>query len=264
MYLSWFKTNRMKSGPSLLLLWLCILSACTPTEPDNDRHANPPAEGFNLAHSDPAAVELADSIMVAMGGRKNWDKTRFISWNFFGRRDLVWDKRTGRVRIESKPDSTIYLVNVNSLEGRVQVKGQEITEKDSLQKMLELGKKIWINDSYWLVMPFKLKDTGVTLKYLGEDKLKNGDRCNVLELTFQNVGVTPQNKYHVFVDLKDNLVKQWAFFSHADQDSANFIRPWDNYKKYGSILLSADRSDDGGPRNVKVHDTLPDKVFTEF
>lgn len=225
---------------------------------------NPPAKGFDLANSDPAAVELADSIMAAMGGRKNWDKTRFISWNFFGRRNLVWDKAEGRVRIESIPDSSIYLVNINTLKGRVQIKGKELTDPDSLQKVLARAKSIWINDSYWLVMPFKLKDTGVTLKYLGEDSTATGLKCNVLELTFKNVGDTPQNKYGVYVDLKDNLVKQWAYYKDASQDSASQIRPWDNYKKYGDILLSADRSDNKGPGNVRVEEKLPDEIFNKF
>jgi hypothetical protein len=113
-------------------------------------------------------------------------------------------------------------------------------------------------------MPFKLKDNGVTLKYLGEDTLMNGDRCNSLQLTFQEVGDTPQSKYLVYVDLKDNLVKQWAYFSNATQDSANFLRRWDNYKRYGKILLSADRSDSSGPRNVSVAQTLNHKLFTEL
>lgn len=230
-----------------------------------DRPAlNPPAEGFDLAHSDPAAVELADSIMVAMGGRESWDDTRFISWNFFGRRNLVWDKQTGNVRIESIPDSTVYLVNVNDLKGRVRVRGHEITEPDSLTKMLEKGKSIWINDSYWLVMPFKLKDTGVTLKYLGEDTTLSGVKCNLLELTFEGVGVTPNNKYRAYVDLEDNLVKQWAYYKEASQDSPTQIWPWDNYRKYGGILLSADRSDNRGPRDVRVDEKLPKELFTEF
>ncbi|MEJ1710186.1 hypothetical protein, partial [Escherichia coli] len=91
--------------------------------------------------------------------------------------------------IESKNDSTIYLVNITTGEGRVQIKGQELTEPDSLRRqMLERAKNIWINDSYWLVMPFKLKDTGVTLKYLGQDTLRGLPYYNVLQLTFQNVG----------------------------------------------------------------------------
>lgn len=245
----------------VVLIWSCSTGS---NEPKSLSEQNPAAEGFDSIGSDPAATELADSIMHAMGGRENWDKTRFISWNFFGRRNLVWDKHQGRVRIESLPDSTIYLVNINTGEGRVRVKGTELTEPDTLKKMLSKAKSIWINDSYWLVMPFKLKDTGVTLKYMGEDSLENGQRYNVLQLTFSNTGDTPQNKYKLFVDIQDKLIKQWAYFADAKRDTPNFVRPWDNYKPYGSILLSADRSDNGGPKNVKVDETLPDATFTEF
>lgn len=246
-------------------LIVVVLYGCSKQAPETAiSDANPPADGFDMSHSDPAAVELADSIMAAMGGRANWDKTRFISWNFFGARNLVWDKQLGRVRIEDLKDSITYLVDLNTLEGRVKVKGQELTLPDSLKKMLNKAKSIWINDSYWLVMPFKLKDSGLTLKYLGEDTLQTGSKCNVLQLTFSNIGDTPQNKYLLYVDLADNLVKQWAYYNQSNQDSANFTRPWDNHQKYGDILLSADRSDGGGPKNVSVDTTLPENLFKEF
>ncbi len=244
-------------------IFVAALAGCQQDAGTSTGHDNPPAPGFDLAHSDPAAVELADSVMAAMGGRKNWDETRFISWTF-GKRHLVWDKKDGNVRIESQPDSTIYLVNINDSKGRVQIRGQELTEPDSLQKMLSKAKSIWINDSYWLTMPFKLKDTGVTLKYLGEDTMLTGARANVMELTFEKVGDTPNNKYQVYVDLRDNLVKQWAYFKDASQDSASAVWPWDNYKKYGNILLSANRSNDRGPRDVRVDEKLDRDVFTRF
>ncbi len=250
----------------LVFAFVITLSACkiNPSESDASEQVNPPAEGFDMANSDPAAITLADSIMLAMGGREAWDNTRFISWNFFGNRDLVWDKKMGRVRIEALKDSNIYLLNLNSMEGKVSVKGQELAPGDSLTKMLTRAKSMWINDSYWLVMPFKLKDSGLTLKFIGQDTLLTGAKCNVLELLFQNVGDTPQNKYRICVDHSDNLVKQWSYFKEASQDSANFTRPWDNYQKYRNILLSADRSDNGGPRNVKVDETLPEEIFTAF
>lgn len=240
--------------------------SCQPSTENTDETLvlNPPAAGFNMADSDPAAIELADSVMMAMGGRKNWDATRYISWNFFGRRNLVWDKQGNRVRIESMPDSTVYLLDMNSMQGRVQTKGQELTEPDSLSKMLNRAKSIWINDSYWLVMPFKLKDSGVTLKYLGEDTLANNKYYNRLQLTFDKVGDTPQNKYDVYVDVNENRVKYWSYYKDAEQDTASWTRPWDNYQKYGTIVLSADRSDGGGPKNVKVDQELPDALFKEF
>ena len=257
------KLIAMKYGFTCIALVLLIWS-CSAPEPKTLAEQNPAMPGFDSVGSDPAAIELADSIMNAMGGRENWDNTRFISWNFFGRRNLVWDKHQGRVRIESLPDSITYLVNINSGEGKVRVKNSQITEPDSLKKMLAKAKSIWINDSYWLVMPFKLKDSGVTIKYMGEDTVADGKRYNVLQLTFSNVGDTPQNKYKLYVDIQEKLVKQWAFYADNKKDTPNFVRPWDNYQRYGKILLSADRSDNGGPKNVKVEETLPDALFTEF
>ena len=254
----------MKNAIYLVLfvsaLWSCGQRQSDPETP----FGNPAAEGFNLLESDPAAIELADSIMLAMGGRKNWDNTRYISWNFFGRRNLVWDKQGERVRIESLPDSTTYLLSLKDMTGKVKIKNQELTTPDSLKKMLNRARSIWINDAYWLVMPFKLKDSGVTLKYLGEDTLTNSQRYNVLQLHFENVGDTPQNKYKLYVDIREKLIRYWSYYAQADQDTASFTRPWDNYQNYGGILLSADRSDGGGPKNVKVDEQLPETLFTEF
>ena len=224
---------------------------------------NPPMEGFNLAGSDSAAIVLADRVMKAMGGRKAWNSTHYIAWNFFGMRHLVWDKYKGDVRISYPQNDMEVIVNINTLEGRVMKDGEEVENADSLKKYLEMGQNIWINDAYWLVMPYKLKDSGVTLKYLGEQKTESGDSADVLELTFENVGETPQNKYHVFIDKDTHLVSQWAYYAEASQDTPNFVLPWKNYEKYGDILLSGDR----GERQlteIEVLDNVPDHTFKDF
>ena len=123
-----------------LLVIVVSLYACNRLN-ETTGFENPASEGFDLANSDPAAVELADSIMVAMGGWENWDNTRFISWNSFGIRNLIWDKKEERARIESLKDSTTYLVDLKTLTGKVFIKGQEVTRSDSLKKHVEPGKK---------------------------------------------------------------------------------------------------------------------------
>jgi hypothetical protein len=223
---------------------------------------NPPADGFNMESSDPTAIEIADLVMEAMGGRASWDVTRYLAWDFLGARKLVWDKFTGNVRVDI-PDGTVYLVNIHDGSGKVYKQGREVIDPDSLAKELEIGKSIWINDSYWLVMPFKLKDSGVTLKHLGTRKTLEGTPSHVLELTFQDVGVTPQNRYRIYVDTTTNLVNQWAFYRESSQDSANFVLPWGDYKQYGDILLSEER----GERDlaeIMVFEALPEEVFTSF
>jgi hypothetical protein len=66
------------------------------------------------------------------------------------------------------------------------------------------------------------------------------------------------------VDKQAKLIRHWAYYSDATQAGANFVRPWDNYQKYGNILLSGDRTDGGGPKNIKVDESLPETLFTEF
>ena len=250
---------------SFLLLYTLLFS-CAPQQNKEQENTelNPAAEGFNIEQSDPAAIELADSVMQAMGGRKAWDNIQYLSWTFFGKRKLTWDKHQARVRIESFADSAIYILDMKSMTGKVSIKNTEITEADSLNKLLQKAKSIWINDSYWLVMPFKLKDTGVTLKYMGEDSVKTVGKCNILEMTFKQVGDTPQNKYWVYVDKKDNLVKQWAYFEDASQELPSAVWPFDNYVSIAGVKFSSNRSDGKGPSDLAIFQSLPEHVFTEF
>ncbi len=244
----------------LAMAALALFQMC---QPETQEQGNPPMAGFNQAGSDKKATELADAVMAAQGGRQNWDKTRYITWNFFDSRKLLWDKATGNVRIEYLKEDMKVLLNVNSGEGQVYRNGTELTQPDSVAKYVTQGKEAWINDSYWLVMPFKLKDSGVTLKYQGEDTTEAGKAADVLQLTFENVGVTPENRYKIFVDKESNLVSQWAYFQQANDSVPAFVMPWQDYQTYGHIKLSGDRGK-AKLTDIKVLDEVPEKAFTSF
>jgi hypothetical protein len=226
---------------------------------------NPAAEGFNLEASDAKAIAIADEVMQANGGRKAWDKTRYLSWKFFTFRQLTWDRYTGDVRIHDLKSDTKILMNVNTGIGKVMRKGELLTDSLELSKALDRGKKILINDSYWLIMPMKLKDSGVTLKYVREDNNKEGNPADVLQLTFDKVGVTPENKYWIFVDKKTRLVSQWSFFRKADDEKPEFENVWSEYMPYGKILLSGSRGrEEGKMGDIKASRKIDRKIFTEF
>ncbi|HEB62145.1 MAG TPA: hypothetical protein ENI82_03240 [Bacteroidetes bacterium] len=227
---------------------------------NKEKIENPPAKGFHQSASDDKAIAIADEVMQAMGGRQNWDKTNILHWNFFGIRTLTWNKKTGELRIEVPKAKAIYLLNIFDQTGQVKIGDKAYSDSDSLAFYLQKAKNIWINDSYWLVMPFKLKDSGVTLKYIGEGMTEAQMPADILQLTFENVGETPQNKYHVFVNKKNHLVTQWSYFANASDEMPKFTTPWANYIKYGNILLSNDR----GKRklsDIAVFDKLPKAVF---
>jgi hypothetical protein len=252
----------------LLFLGLCILTftfSCS--EKTNSKisstEKNPPAAGFDLANSDAAAIKIADQAMVAMGGRKAYDETRYLFWNFFGSRTLLWDKYKGDVRIESQKDDFTVVMNIHSMKGKVKMNGKELSHPDSLTKYLQKGKDIWINDSYWLVMPFKLKDSGVTLKYFGEEKTEAEKMADVLELNFKGVGKTPENKYLVFVDQETKLVSQWSFYRKYTDTNSQFTTPWNGYKTFGKIKLSGGRGI-YQLTDIKVLEEVEDGVFEKL
>ena len=251
---------------SLLALSACRESADKVMEAEEETFVvvgNPAADGFNAEASDDKAIALADSVMQAMGGRPAWDNTRYLSWNFFGARELLWDKETGRVRIEVPNDFAIYLIDMQADTGRIMRYGEEMTQPDSVAKYVERGKQMWVNDSYWLLMPFKLKDSGVTLTYAGKDTMQSGAPAEVVQLQFEEVGFTPENKYKVYIDPQDQLVKQWAFYRQASADTPNFITPWEDYQRYGNILLSGERGE-RDITDIAVYEEVPDAAFTDF
>ncbi|WP_338876658.1 hypothetical protein WBJ53_13475 [Spirosoma sp. SC4-14] len=245
------------------LLLLVVFVGGTPVFAQSKKSANPPAQGFDLAGSDPKAIQLADQVMQAMGGRKAWDNTHIIAWNFFGVRKLVWDKWSGDVRVDNLRDDQTVILNINNNQGRVFRNGKEITEPDSIAKYVKQGKSAWINDSYWLFMPFKLKDSGVTLKYLGDDATKDGKPADVIQLTFKNVGNTPDNKYKVWVDKQSHLVTQWAHYTKFTDEQPRFTLPWADYQRHGDILLSGERGD-RDITDIMVFSGLPGEVFSDF
>ncbi len=225
---------------------------------------NPPMDGFNLEASDDKAIEIADAVMHSMGGRANWDQTRYLSWSF-GRDDQVWDKWTGRFRFQR--DSLIVLMNITTQEGRAWAGGQEITDAEALKERLTSAYRNWANSSYWLIMPYKLKDSGVTLRYQGEGTMEDGRAAEILGLTFEAVGFTPQNRYDVYVDKETMLVGQWSYYPNASDTEPRFTRPWQNWQKHGAIMLSDHRGEGrNGPfilPNVGVYDDLPASVFED-
>lgn len=239
----------------VVIILLPLLSACG-TSPRDE--ANPPAPGFNLANSDTRAIAIADEVMQALGGRRAWDKTRYITWRFFGRRQHIWDKWSGDLRYTYR--TLLVLMNLNTNEGRAWIAGREVTRPDSLREILKKTHSAWINDSYWMFMPYKLKDSGVTLRYLGADTTAAGEAADVLELTFSEVGDTPDNKYHVYVSTRDRLVKQWDFYLKRSDEKPRFSTPWKNWRRYSDILLSDDRGE-RRHSDIAVFDALPEAVF---
>src|SRR4028119_1327103 len=217
----------------------------------------------------PTAEQVADQVMQALGGKEAWDQTRFLRFEFAGRRTHHWDKWTGRGRLEGKTpegQSFVVLSNVNTREGDVWLNGQK-AEGDPKKEWLERAYGAWVNDTYWLLMPYKLRDPGVNLTYEGTEQI-DGKTYDKLHLTFGKVGLTPGDRYWAFINRDTHLMDRWQYVL---QDQPADAKPtqwkWEGGQRHGQIMLAPHRTQTEGDRklelgNIAVFETLPDTVFT--
>lgn len=227
-----------------------------------------------FASSDPKAAALADKVMQSLGGPDAWNNTHYLRFDFavdkggktLVRRAHTWDKWTGQYRLETttkagEPD--VVLMNVNTKEGSAFLKGKKL-EGEEAKKHIEQAYGTWVNDTYWLLMPYKMKDPGVILALDGEDK-QGADTWDKVRLTFDNVGLTPKDKYWAYVNRKTGLVDRWDFVLKGEKKAPSTFT-WKNWKGYGKIQLADDRVSPDGTRIyfpvLEVPKSVPAAVFT--
>ncbi len=162
----------------------------------------------NGATGSPRALYLAAKVLQYAGGFESWDKVSSIVFTFAGRRRLFWDRKANLARIEfpskkgaKEPPILFYDLNKD--------KGWVLGREDP--RMAKAAKGIFINDFYWLTIPFKVLDHGVRLAILPREK---GDPVGVkrLHLRFAKVGLTPQNQYILHVQEKTGRILSWDYF----------------------------------------------------
>ena len=234
--------------------------------------AAPPARA---QAADTKAAAVADRVMEALGGADAWNKTRYLRFDFAVERDgktvmrraHTWDKWTGRYRLEASTregEAYVVLLNINTKDGRAWLKGTEL-QGDEAAKYVEQGYAAWVNDTYWLLMPYKMKDPGVSLALDGEDK-KGGEAWDKLRLTFDNVGLTPKDRYWAYVNRKTGLVDRWAYVLKGENKPPTTFT-WQNWKKYGNVMLADDRRNPADGTRIyfpvlDVPGSLPDALFS--
>lgn len=225
------------------------------------------------SESDPEAVQVAQRLLEALGGEEAWNDTHYITFDFFGRRSHVWDKHTGRHRLEGETQEGERYVVLHDVDdrgegpGRVFVNGEEASG-DAKAEYLKNAYAAWINDTYWLAMPYKLLDPGVTLAYEGRETI-DGTSYDVVKLSFDDVGLTPGDRYWAYVNRDTGLMDRWAYHLQSmEPDAEPTAWDWVGWKRHGNVMLSPTREQVGGDRvlslaPIEVPETVPDATFTQ-
>ena len=189
------------------------------------------------------AAQLAQAVWQASGG-EHWPQVQTIDFTFAVEKggqtvasaEHHWDvaAQTDHVKWKDK-DVTVNLVAPASDENAKAAYAR------------------WVNDSYWLLAPLKLKDQGVNVADEGKKKM-DGTECAVLRLSFGKVGLTPNDQYRLYLDPKTKLISSWDYMEKPGESSMHAT--WTDYQKSGGLTLATDHQMDGGVRirilNLKV------------
>jgi hypothetical protein len=193
--------------------------------------------------SDPKAIAIADQVMTALGGRERWDALKGLRWSFeFAVGDTIkssrrhaWDKQTGWHRVEGVNRSGQPFVLIEQLDGKggMAWMNHNAIQGDSLAKLMKRAKSLWTNDTYWMLMPYKLRDPGVTLKYAGESK-QGAITYDRLALSFDQVGETPGDHYWVFVNRANHRIEKWEFVLQGEKPPAEKWT-WEGWEQHDGL-----------------------------
>jgi len=227
----------------------------------------------SAADADPEARQVAERVMEALGGAEAWSQVRLVHFGFAGRRTHDWDRSAGRHRVEGETrDGEHYLVieDLDSRQGRAWLDGEEV-HGERAAELLETAYGAWVNDTYWLLMPYKLLDPGVELTYQGTERI-DGATYDVLGLTFDSVGLTPGDRYWAYVDRDSGLMDRWAYrLQSQPEDAAPTVWLWQGWDWYGPDearvrlaprreMLDGGRSLDLSP--IEISDAVPEALFS--
>ena len=208
------------------------------------------------AAKDPKAVEVAERSMTAMGGQERFAAARLLRFDFTPVRDGKvtgsyqhwWDRHRGAYRLEGVSREGVpyrVLFDVNTKQGRAWLGARELAGEE-LTKQIEGGYGRFINDTYWLLMPWKWLDPGVNLAYEGK-KTVDGHEYDVVTLSFESgVGLTSNDRYWAFVSTKTNLIERWEYVLETEEGAPGSGKPtpwtWEGWKETAAgVKLSTDR-----------------------
>jgi hypothetical protein len=230
------------------------------------------------ASADPTALAVADSVVEACGGWEAANQARYVAFTFvvekdgkeLQRRRHQLDRHTGDCRIQGVSREGIefdIIMDAATRDGEVMMDG-EPANTESKQQMLDMAYGAFINDAYWLFMPFKLHDPGVHLADEGVRTDDEGKDWRVLKLHFDSgVGLTPGDQYWVYVDPATYRPGRWDYHlqNMAAEDPPS-VASWIGWQQLGPVWLSLEKQMTPSGvvirfEDVQVMETPPEGIF---
>jgi hypothetical protein len=202
---------------------------------------------------------LAAAVMKAVGGESAWsDKSWNLEFDFVvlrggkeaARFSHKWDRASNAYvvsgKTQEKKEWRVAFTDINAHKGTATIDGAPAPDS-LLPRLLDMGYGRYINDTYWFLMPFKLLDPGVN-HWRQPDTVIDGKTFNVLRLSFGSVGLTPGDRYWLYINPETKLVERWRYLLEGG-NTGDFY--WRDYTDYGPVKLPLRREAVGGGMEIR-------------
>ena len=229
------------------------------------------------AQQDPVADSLAHRVLQSAGGAEVWADTPYVVFsqateiNGVPNRVVrhVWNRKTNQYRMEvpgPAQDPYVILFNVDTRKGKAYWRATELEPLESL-KLVAQAYERFVNDTFWLFLPFFLFDSGVQRTLLPDSS--SSDSIQVLHLRFtpQERGA-PAEEFYLYVS--SGKIVQWKYQGPQDAGFRRF--EWRDYGHHttpaGDLVLSIRKRALGHPyevttRGIGFPAELSDDWFTD-
>ncbi|WP_224490409.1 hypothetical protein [Robertkochia flava] len=152
----------------------------------------------------PGAEALAEKMLQSLNA-VNYNKTRYIEWDFNGIHSYKWDRQR-KIADVSWKDRKVVLNLEDYSKSEVYIDGVRIHTEEK-EEPIEQAIAYFNNDSFWLVAPYKIYDKGVERRLV-----KTEEYGDALLVTYTSGGSTPGDSYLWLFDEKGFPVawKMWV------------------------------------------------------
>lgn len=262
----------MKAAIIVGAVALAALAACGPPKTRTTGVPDYPAPPFASTSTD-AASRLALRAWIEAGGQR-WPEVAQLDFTFVvtdGAETKAsvqhrWDLRKNRDRVAWKDKAGVVrdvVVDLGTKQGEALVDGHRV-EGDARTDALEKAYARWVNDSYWLLLPLKTFDPGVT-RALEAPREHGGVTYDVIRLEFGDVGLTPSDRYWLFFDRTTGRIARWEMVLQGDAPPPKG-NSWIDYRPVGPLVLAHDHVTDDGQRHIRfdgtaAHETVDEAAF---
>jgi len=205
--------------------FLIVFSSCN----------NKKKENIKAETAESERVLTTQEKIAYKNGFEEWDSVSEIKFTFnvdrgesHYERSWLWEPKNDKVVMIQKEDSIQY--------NRKQM--------DSITLKTDAS---FINDSYWLLAPYKLVwDKGTTSKEMTDVIAPmSKDTLNKLTVLYGNEGgYTPGDAYDFYYD-EDFRIKEWIF-RKSNSEIPTMMTTWEDYKNHNGLLLAEKHTDSTG------------------